>query len=99
MSEAVPILRVYRGDDIVEEVELHGDRLTIGRSNKVDITLESTAISRRHAEVIRKPDGCWWINDLYSKCGTIVNGVNEMEHKLEIGDSIEVGEYRLLFRM
>lgn len=98
MTDAVPILRVYRGEDILEEVELHGDRLTIGRSNKVDITLESGAISRRHAEVVRKSDG-WWINDLYSKTGTVVGSEQVMEHKLEIGDSIVIGEYRLLFRL
>ena len=96
-SGNVSIVRIYRGEDKLHEVELVGDRMTIGRSNKVDITLESGAISRRHAELILKPDGNWWINDLFSGAGTFVNGKAEMEYRLEMGDRVVIDDFLLLF--
>ncbi|MCB9751427.1 MAG: FHA domain-containing protein [Myxococcales bacterium] len=96
-SGNVSVVRIYRGEDKIGEVALEGERMTIGRSNKVDITLESNAISRRHAELIRKPDGNWWINDLFSGAGTFINGKAEMEHQLEMGDRVIIDDFTLLF--
>ncbi|MCA9692314.1 MAG: FHA domain-containing protein [Nannocystaceae bacterium] len=100
MSEPSGIfLRIHRGDDHIGDVALEGDRLTIGRSRKVDITLESNGVSRRHAELQRDHTGQWWIRDLYSQNGTSVNGEQVMEHQLSIGDRIEIDEFSLLYRM
>src|SRR2546426_79299 len=67
----------------------------IGRTPESGIFLDSRTISRRHAEMVCDPFGRWWIRDLGSHNGTLVNGNRIKEHLLKAGDQIEVGEYTL----
>jgi len=45
----------------------------VGRMPDVEIQLEDTSISRRHAEVVVRADGSTWLTDLGSANGTLVN--------------------------
>jgi len=92
-------LRVHKGEEHIRDFPLEGNKMIIGRSLKVDITLESDGVSRKHAELARDSAGKWWVRDLYSANGTKVNRDQTMEHKLEIGDVIEIEDFSLLFRL
>ncbi|MEA2169517.1 MAG: hypothetical protein QOF76_2817 [Solirubrobacteraceae bacterium] len=49
-------------------------------------------LSRQHAEIARRPDGTYWIQDLGSTNGTSVNGARiSAPTPLKTGDTIEAG--------
>jgi sigma-B regulation protein RsbU (phosphoserine phosphatase) len=73
------------------------DRIVIGRHPGCDVVLESTAVSRQHAELTRKDDDIW-IEDLRSRNGTSVNGRPLTgRRQLEDGDEILIGDQLLAF--
>jgi pSer/pThr/pTyr-binding forkhead associated (FHA) protein len=71
------LLIVKKGDpeDIGKTFTLNGLVTIVGRStsqNKPDIELNDEVISRRHVEILFK-DGKYWLNDLGSTNGTMLN--------------------------
>jgi pSer/pThr/pTyr-binding forkhead associated (FHA) protein len=75
---------------------LERDRLTIGRSPDSDIFLDDVTVSRRHAVLAREGAG-FSIEDLGSLNGTFVNRRRVDAQRLEDGDEVQVGKYRLTF--
>jgi len=73
-----------------------GDRTTIGRSPDCDIFLDDVTVSRRHAVLIARDDG-FVIEDQGSLNGTYVNRRRIESERLESGDEVQVGKYRLSF--
>ncbi|MGA3066188.1 MAG: SpoIIE family protein phosphatase [Tepidisphaeraceae bacterium] len=78
--------------------DLIGSRLSIGRAAECDIPLESTRVSRRHAELEKDAEGNWHVRDLSSRNGTRVNGRPVAEQVLHHGDRIYIGEFEFRFR-
>jgi hypothetical protein len=74
-----------------------GDRTTIGRSPDNDVFLDDVTVSRKHA-VLVDDDGDYLIEDLGSLNGTFVNRRRiESGTRLESGDEVQIGKYRLSF--
>ena len=49
-------------------------RTLVGRELESNgLALTEASVSRRHAELVRKPDGTWWVVDLVSSNGTTVD--------------------------
>ncbi|HID24248.1 MAG TPA: FHA domain-containing protein, partial [Planctomycetaceae bacterium] len=70
---------------------------TIGRSPDNRVVLRDDLCSRRHCEVFFR-DGQWYLRDLGSRNGTLVNGVRVTEDcPLEEGHLIRIGSYALGF--
>src|SRR5690242_9014970 len=74
---------------------LSGQNLIVGRSKDAQIFLDSRTISRRHAEFNCDPFGRWWVRDLGSHNGTLVNGNRVTERLLNPGDLVQVGEFSM----
>ncbi|HYM66124.1 MAG TPA: FHA domain-containing protein [Patescibacteria group bacterium] len=68
----------------------------IGRSLAADLRFDDPTVSRRHALVVRHPDGVRLLDDR-SLNGVFVNGARVEGKALEDGDEIIVGRYRLIF--
>jgi len=80
------------------EYELHGT-LTIGRGPENDLTLASSAVSRRHAAVAFR-EGRWYVEDRGSFNGTFLNGTRVNPGTplpLRHADRIEIGGEPLIF--
>lgn len=88
-------ITVVEGDNQGIHMKLGEDRLVIGRKG-ADLDVEDKAVSRRHCELFRKDDD-WWIRDLDSTNGTLVNDKKVDEAGLHHLDEIRVGMTRLLF--
>jgi hypothetical protein len=73
-----------------------GERTTIGRSPDCDIFLDDVTVSRRHAVLVRKDDGLF-IEDQGSLNGTFLNRRRIESARLENGDELQVGKYKLSF--
>jgi hypothetical protein len=76
-----------------------GDRaLRLGRSPDNDIILRDPATSGHHARVERRGDQ-FWIVDLGSTNGTLVNGEPIQEKELSNGDRITIGQNSVNFAL
>ena len=93
----MPELNVQGADGSRRLLTLEKDRITIGRSRDNDVFLPDQWLSRTHAAV-RAEDSVYFVEDLGSKNGTLVNGRKlEDEHQLRHGDVITLGEHTLTF--
>ncbi len=80
-----------------ERYPLAKPRVTIGRSRESDIFLPDQWLSRHHAAIEDRGEG-FWVNDLNSKNGTLLNGEPVREwRRLRPGDVITLGEHTLTF--
>jgi hypothetical protein len=68
----------------------------IGRSLAADVRFDDPTVSRRHALIVRHPDGVRLLDDR-SLNGVFVNGARVDGRVLKDGDEIIVGRYRLSF--
>ena len=76
---------------------LDKQRMIVGRSPDAEIVLSDPNVSRAHAEVVSR-EGEWWIVDLGSTNGTLVNESMVKERRLAPGDTIRLGSSLLEFR-
>jgi hypothetical protein len=84
------------GGRVGESFPLEGDRLTIGRRPDSDVFLDDVTVSRDHALLVRR-GGDYYIDDCGSLNGTYVNRSRIESHKLEDGDELQIGKYKLTF--
>ncbi|CAN5498298.1 hypothetical protein BH20ACT15_BH20ACT15_13150 [soil metagenome] len=75
--------------------ELESGWSRIGRGANADIRLDDPTVSRRHAVVVRTPEGELRVLDDRSMNGIGVNGEIVDWAAVEDGDALEVGRYTL----
>lgn len=68
----------------------------IGRTSGASLQINSTSVSREHAEIAATPTG-YCIRDLNSTNGTSVNGRQVKESPLVDGDSVSIADTELTF--
>jgi hypothetical protein len=79
-----------------EAFNVTGDRMTIGRSPEAEVFLDDVTVSRNHALLVARRDGLY-IDDLGSLNGTYVNRRRIESHRLQNGDELQVGKYKLTY--
>ena len=79
-----------------ESFPADGERLSIGRRPDSEVFLDDVTVSRDHALLIRRGDG-WHLDDLGSLNGTYVNRERIESQRLEEGDELQIGKYKLTF--
>ena len=84
------------GGRVGESFPLNADRMTIGRRPDSDIFLDDVTVSRDHALLVRR-SGDYYLDDLGSLNGTYVNRHRIESHRLEDGDELQVGKYKLTY--
>ena len=60
------------------------------------VFLDDVTVSRNHALLVRRQDG-YYIDDLGSLNGTYVNRRRIESHRLDDGDEIQIGKYKLSY--
>jgi len=68
----------------------------VGRDQKNEVAVPSSAISRHHCQIERGAQG-YTVTDLGSANGTLVNGQHTISQQLKAGDYIQVGDTLLRF--
>jgi predicted RNA-binding Zn-ribbon protein involved in translation (DUF1610 family) len=87
----------YRTDsDDVMAFALQREWTRIGRSLAADIRFDDPTVSRRHALIVRQPDGLRVLDDR-SLNGVFVNGERVEWSTLADGDEIVIGRHHLHF--
>ena len=99
--EAVPagvgFLVVKRGPNVGSRFALDKEVVHAGRHPESDIFLDDITVSRRHAEVVREPDGGYSVRDAGSLNGTYLNRERVESAKLNDGDELQIGTFKLVF--
>ena len=92
----MPRLIVMSPRSATRQVSLLAARTTVGRDNANALVIDSTRVSRRHAELIK--DGLnVWVRDLGSSNGTFVNDERIECARLQHGDVVVIGDCKLRF--
>lgn len=89
-------LVIMRGAVEIGEVVLDSKRISIGRDQASDITLEDASVSRHHAQLVRVLDS-YYLEDLDSTNGTQRNQHSITKHILKHSDEIRIGGFTLYF--
>ena len=89
-------LEVWHNGNKEEDFLLERDVVSIGRSPDNAIVINDPSISRNHAEIEHRDDG-FYIRDLDSKNGVLLNGMPVLEALLTSNDWISIGETILVF--
>jgi FHA domain len=84
------------GGMVGQSFPLQGERVTIGRSPDADVFLDDVTVSRDHAVLVQRAGG-WFLDDSGSLNGTYVNRQRIDSHRLEDGDELQVGKYKLTY--
>ncbi|HUL76007.1 MAG TPA: SpoIIE family protein phosphatase [Vicinamibacteria bacterium] len=93
----MPEIAIQTAGGTRERYPLAKARVTVGRSRESDIFLPDQWLSRHHAAIEERGDG-YWVSDLNSKNGTLLNGEPVREwRRLRPGDVITLGEHTLTF--
>ncbi|MEJ2362044.1 MAG: FHA domain-containing protein [Gammaproteobacteria bacterium] len=96
------LILVHDGVNL-RDYSLEKGEVTLGRKPGNDIQLDDAAVSSHHARLVREEsaylDGHYdyYIEDLNSTNGTLVNGVGMEKHLLKHGDKIQVGKHTFIF--
>lgn len=89
-APAMSYVEVSEGGRLRHRVALTGRRLLIGRGEAADIPIPGQSVSREHAALVRGPFGHWWINDLGSRNGTLLNGEPVTRSIVRLGEVIHI---------
>jgi len=89
-------LIVIYGTHLGRQYHLGPKRMLIGRTDRSDIVIDDSSVSREHASIERK-DGRFILEDLKSTNGTFINGEFVDVRVLNHGDKIRIGNTVLQF--
>jgi phosphoserine phosphatase RsbU/P len=97
-ARATVELRVRTMDGRGWTLPMQGERIAMGRSTAAELSFPDDAgLSRQHLCFEREGD-VWWLRDLGSKNGTLINGSRlTTPHRLQPGDRIAAGRILIEF--
>ncbi|HYF25530.1 MAG TPA: FHA domain-containing protein [Baekduia sp.] len=93
--EAPGTYLAFRDAGELRVVPVQGEWTRIGRSLAADVRFDDPTVSRRHALLVRAPDGLRVLDDR-SLNGVFVNGERVEWRMLHHGDELLVGRHRLV---
>jgi predicted component of type VI protein secretion system len=89
-------LIITHADGNQREIQLHKERLTIGRASHNDVVIDHPTVSSEHAVIVALQNEPF-LEDLGSTNGTKVNGQPVKKHFLQDGDVVQLAAYRMKF--
>lgn len=90
------LLIVRKGPNLGARFLLDSDTTIAGRHPNCEIFLDDVTVSRKHAAFVRDGDG-FRVRDLGSLNGTYVGKERVDEMRLQYGQAVQVGKYRLTY--
>ena len=99
MSDLVLSFEVYKGEELLHREAFEAESVTIGKGPAAMLRVESESVADLHAVINVNDDGSVQLLDLGSASGTTVNGEAVSNVTLTTGDTIEIGEIRVVVTM
>lgn len=99
-----PTLVFLGGDLLAVSIPLEREEVILGRALEADVRINDKNVSRRHAQISTVYDTktkktSYFISDLDSKNGTLLNGHKILREEMQNGDKIIIGEHILRFEL
>lgn len=91
-GEAEACLVVIHGPQLGELIPLSGQELMIGRSDECGLRLTGSGVSRSHCRVARDVSRGYFVEDLGSTNGTLLNDERIDTAQLRDGDLLSIGD-------
>lgn len=91
------VLKIPMGDATGKTVFPIITELMIGRDANNDIVIPNLNVSRKHAKVFKDEAGLYWLEDLGSHNGTLLNGRLARKEKLQENDVMLIADAELTF--
>ena len=88
------MLKLRFVDNSKEPFWVMEDTFTIGSGDQNNLTIENESISERHAQIINKA-GKFFLKDLGSQTGTLLNGESITRSLIAVGDILSIGKVNL----
>ncbi|MBI4835048.1 MAG: FHA domain-containing protein [Planctomycetes bacterium] len=93
----MPFIKVVGGEAKGKTFELNTDnKFLIGREPNCNLSVNDSKVSRRHAEIYYL-DGSYFLKDLKSGNGTLLNGDRITECSLKHNDYFKIGDLKIVF--
>lgn len=89
-------LKVIKGTNVGQLLELRGERIVLGRHPSCEVVLDNAAVSREHAQILES-HGSFFLEDLRSRNKTFLNQV-AIEGRTELHDRDELKVCDLVFQ-
>lgn len=89
-------LQILFNGDVIDEMDITKDTMTIGRKSDCDIHLDNLAVSGHHARIVTVMNDSF-IEDTNSTNGTYLNGSLIKKQQLSNNDIIKVGKHDIKF--
>ncbi|MBI2923244.1 MAG: FHA domain-containing protein [Planctomycetes bacterium] len=93
----LPLLVVTYAGGRREEVPLSAT-LSLGRAPENTLAVNDLKLSRRHLEIERRGEA-WYVKDLGSSTGTLLNGQKTVDARLNPGDRVTAGDTTFEFQV
>lgn len=90
------VLRVYKEEKLVTVRQFEHSQIVIGRSPDAQLSLDDGGVGLLHAMIEDRGEE-YFVSDLGSSEGTFQNGDRILEAKLNSGDELKVGPFRIQF--
>src|ERR1700722_18594601 len=90
------ILTILSGEDKGVAYKLLGEKILLGRGPDNDVIINDNKASRNHARIERRGT-IYWLVDLESRIGVLLNNNSVKEVQLKEGDVIRIGDTTLRF--
>lgn len=90
------VLRIYYNDKLEGVKQFADSQIVIGRNTDVQVTLDEEGVSPLHA-VIEEREKDYYVSDLGSQGGTFINAEKVLDSKIESGDEVQIGSYKIQF--
>lgn len=90
------LLRIYQQGQLVAIKQFLDNQIVIGHNADVQLDLDSDEISPLHC-IIEERDSGYYLTDLGSANGTIIEGEKVLDERIESGTHFEVGPYKIEF--
>jgi hypothetical protein len=97
-ASGTPWLDGIGGMVVGQRIKISRAETLIGRSRVCDVQLHDPKVSRQHA-LLRLYQGRYFLQDMQSSRGTLVNNRRVQTHMLQDGDEIRLGDSVVIFRM
>ena len=89
-------IRAYFEEKLQKVKQFSQEQIVIGQGENSDLEINHDSVSPVHA-VIEDRNSRYYVSDLGSETGVLVNGKETLDQELTSGDIVSIGEYRLEF--
>lgn len=90
------ILRIFHSGNLKEVKQFDQDVIVFGHDADVTVDLDDADVSPVHC-IIEKRDSGFYICDMGSQTGTLLNGKAVLDERIESGDEITIASYKVVF--